>query len=938
MLAAAGHAGHVGVLEPLVHEAGDLTWESVLEEEESHLKARRHFCSAVDDGDCLPLSVAFSGGGVRAAAFQAGILWRLAESGLLQHVDYFCGVSGGGYITSAFASHVLQAGSPGKDDEMCAWYRDLVAKTLVRFQDNVGYLVRDPCWPSSRVFPGSGWCPRACDGLLLLLVTAYTILIRPTTTFFLGVVPVVEAAELFFGLAMRHSFCSVKVSSALDLIGLWAPTFVRVPSGGLGFWKFGHGLGLGGEFSPWDLCWAGLGVGYAAVFFLWCLKSVIPFKCPYLQEGRQTVPYLCVSSALAALARLVLLAMMFLTLVAAVLSAQLWEWSGHASLLQEKKRLCHQWVIGDGRNFPGNWSCTDFYPSSPWNGGDINARFAPSPTHISNSQGGTMAGSLTWAALSLWLLGVGASLVLAPFFPGLLTLVVFNAGPAIGAMLTGQFIQFRVFGALTGQCYWGSKVCWIKYDWLTRVFWFSYVLLFLVIPLYHMLHKPMHWYYSRSLRQAFFANGKDFTMGEMRENVYCPLFLHTATANDLRLPGDTSGFSEVFFTALHMGGERSGYIHMPHHQTLAKTVALGGAATDAQVLGKLDTVKWRMLLQALNLRMGDHLPFDVASDSCLERLLRRRLPARVAWEVATRLPSTALLMSGYALLFWAHLNSYGTPDPSCRAAKMCFLSGVAVVIALFVISFFGFSVACKNLTIAPGIRDIQMSSRFYHSALDRPAMLYLTDGGLQDCTGLVQLMHRKCKLIFLVIAFDDANDQLGQLRDAMNIATTAKLGCFYDPVEPERDVRITLDALPRSTETYMRLGIRYGWEVGLGGARYGELFIVKNRLPKEGWPWFDRSIPPFLSEDEVRGRASASLVDERWRRLLQTDLGGCCCNCCHFNFCNVAPSFPHISTGIQCLTPQQFNALCRLGHAVSREVAEAIQIRANPTSCGSRTV
>ena len=44
------------------------------------------------------LALAFSGGGIRSATFNLGILQALSEFGLLKHVDYLSTVSGGGYV------------------------------------------------------------------------------------------------------------------------------------------------------------------------------------------------------------------------------------------------------------------------------------------------------------------------------------------------------------------------------------------------------------------------------------------------------------------------------------------------------------------------------------------------------------------------------------------------------------------------------------------------------------------------------------------------------------------------------------------------------------------------------------------------------------------------------------------------------------------------
>src|SRR4051794_14494225 len=46
------------------------------------------------------LGICFSGGGIRSATFNLGVLQGLAEIGLLPFIDYLSTVSGGGYIGS----------------------------------------------------------------------------------------------------------------------------------------------------------------------------------------------------------------------------------------------------------------------------------------------------------------------------------------------------------------------------------------------------------------------------------------------------------------------------------------------------------------------------------------------------------------------------------------------------------------------------------------------------------------------------------------------------------------------------------------------------------------------------------------------------------------------------------------------------------------------
>ncbi len=74
------------------------------------------------------LGLAFSGGGIRSATFNLGVLQALSKHGILKYVDYLSTVSGGGYIGSCLSSLLSQksAGTewqrfpfrfaPGEDD------------------------------------------------------------------------------------------------------------------------------------------------------------------------------------------------------------------------------------------------------------------------------------------------------------------------------------------------------------------------------------------------------------------------------------------------------------------------------------------------------------------------------------------------------------------------------------------------------------------------------------------------------------------------------------------------------------------------------------------------------------------------------------------------------------------------------------------------------
>lgn len=63
------------------------------------------------------VGLAFSGGGIRSATFNLGVLQGLAKYRLLRKFDYFSTVSGGGYIGSWLEAWIFRAGQPKERDE-----------------------------------------------------------------------------------------------------------------------------------------------------------------------------------------------------------------------------------------------------------------------------------------------------------------------------------------------------------------------------------------------------------------------------------------------------------------------------------------------------------------------------------------------------------------------------------------------------------------------------------------------------------------------------------------------------------------------------------------------------------------------------------------------------------------------------------------------------
>jgi Patatin-like phospholipase len=83
------------------------TFEGVLEHElNTVIRPERPPQSAHPD-DLIGL--AFSGGGIRSATFNLGVLQALSDAKLLNKIDYLSTVSGGGYVGSFFSSMLLRA-------------------------------------------------------------------------------------------------------------------------------------------------------------------------------------------------------------------------------------------------------------------------------------------------------------------------------------------------------------------------------------------------------------------------------------------------------------------------------------------------------------------------------------------------------------------------------------------------------------------------------------------------------------------------------------------------------------------------------------------------------------------------------------------------------------------------------------------------------------
>lgn len=104
-------SGKTDKTEPTESQEDALSFEQIFQEELNAIHCRRSGQHRTDDDtndtkitkdpwSMNLLGLAFSGGGIRSATFNLGIIQALAQLKLLHHVDYLSTVSGGGYIGS----------------------------------------------------------------------------------------------------------------------------------------------------------------------------------------------------------------------------------------------------------------------------------------------------------------------------------------------------------------------------------------------------------------------------------------------------------------------------------------------------------------------------------------------------------------------------------------------------------------------------------------------------------------------------------------------------------------------------------------------------------------------------------------------------------------------------------------------------------------------
>jgi len=355
-------------------------------------------------------------------------------------------------------------------------------------------------------------------------------------------------------------------------------------------------------------------------------------------------------------------------------------------------------------------------------------------------------------------------------------------------------------------------------------------------------------------------------------------------------------------------------------RSLSRSVALSGAAIDAFIVGKKNQRKYRFWMEFLSLNMGDFMIFNHIRHKWVSVQLETGWALDTA-QFVLLLPTILCQELIYGLMLFSfvlHFNYH-----ACEAAShMSWVAGSfggLIVIG----SFFGFLPHFDLLLNSVVLRGIHQLLQFYHQATHPPTAVHVTDGGLLDNTGVMQLFRRRIQRILLAYGGNDPKEQFKYIQKLVVALATEHIGSLHDPIDPRRDLNETFHKFRSDKQaTYLHLKVKYGWCDDGCDQPSSDLFIVMCRLTPAAR---DMKVKPLMTESTILGEESDDeLSDDGESAILQRKLGGCCCDCCHVIGCNCGRKFPNPLTMNQFLTPQLFNSLCRLGHDISGPAIEAI--------------
>jgi len=818
-------------------------------------------------------------------------LWRLAQAGLLKEVDTISNVSGGGICAFAFVTEVLRSekqllrdpSQPSSSNADDTFFLEVVRRMALRMQQRCGYFVSWSRHPNSR------WASLR-SGLMdcLRFATVITGIFTLNPAFLILIAAMLaNLVDSSVGPFLRHTWCQGKSA-----------------------WQ--HRFGLHGLYAALHVQAFGTNIIGMAVTMVLC------YSLAHTLLRRNGTPWLIAT-------RLAAFCLRGLLLTAAyVLCIQL-AWTLQFFVYKELDRGSHGFPAFPERH-PLNYTCS-------------RCLGLPIPV-VMNTSNSTDPDPMPESHIRD--LMVSAAGVVG-FFLLLLLLGVKEAAPLL--MLTwplalctaiAVILRWRFFGVLDGHAL-VSTVDYTPDTW--RYFHLGVTITLAVFaPVYHYLRRFVHRYYRFCLRRSFFPEGREAPVGECTASQTAPYWIAGCIQSDYQLNCDEEWYSMFAITPLFTGSERTGFIRTAAEAKMSKILAMSGAGLDGLILTQynrsVSRFIFRFLLSSLNLGMGDWSKFAAKEGP------HWLLSEVVGWWLVLGL----LLLS----------NSI-TPQVTCSAeifppAVIDRVVGYLGAFA-FLVSFFTFT-PLRFMLRSPTLRLFHQVFAVPNISNGEapPDYVYLSDGGLIEDSGIVELLRRRQRLILATDTGDDPSVKLSDLRNAIQLATDLRLCTFFDPEEPRRGIEWLLQSYAASDvykHPHLHLGVLYGWpevDVRVSGSPHGvtngpqevgHIFLIRMRRVRD--PPDHVSIQPVLTAESfsrVPGSPPDRLVTETTELLTaggghgrgsRSNLGACCCDCCHFYFRWLGGSFPDLPTGNQFFTPTLFANFCRYGFELSEAVVAELR-------------
>jgi len=895
--------------------------------------------------------LALSGGGTRAAAFHCGVFWSLASAGLMKDVEHLCAVSGGGYTAASYITHICASEFPAvaSSQELHAWYSQVVARFILRMQNNINYLVDvtpDRCCRRPRedleAEAGSSGCPRWLDLPLFIGALIGSMTASPLLLLLQALWPGVLLIELLHGAMLRDIWCNPTVAPSKNQ-----------------------------ELIDWFFAGLGCVAALAGSALLLGAISMVGVREP--TEDRHQC-YLWLRSSRHVFERVALCSIVYAMVVPSILFMQTSSWGSAAdgsTVGMAARAMCEAYASG-----PMECSDCHFWTGTPWQ---------VATTAVSSAEGvgaprprgrdllsalGYMLATIPFSGLAL--AGVGAWLWRSTLLKWLVTL----AGPCGFLLLLVHVSRWAVFGPLTSQSLF-PMTSWSQFSasYVIAWIWICGIGAMLTLPVYDAAQKLAHLYYRRSLKRAFFCGGQDISVSTIVSNPYCPNLLFGACLHDFRKPWEAPNYSDFTISSLFMGCGRTGFYGTPREASLARLMTVAGAATDATFLLQADVFAIRFFIAVVALRLGDFLRMQPVNRRVLrlegrilssfdggraqgfmtQRLVANSMTRDSHWisswlqGLLDRLPAACFFMTAQCLVVLA--ATVGKQNPAtnadaCLAYRWLLVFAYLLVAVIIILSFFAYARPLQCLTRSPMVQQLLLVCMHRYKAMHPPPYLYISDGGLIEVLGILPLLRRRLTRIVVSDAAEDPELSMRCLRDTFTYCRKEGLCSFYDFSDPRRDMEFVLRDFRDGQSAHLHLGIRYEPGSRSSAVVHGDLFYVRMRLPPED----SAPVRPLLTQEEllckpdsaalprlpgVNGRVSvqgsgSSACDDP-QQPLRRDLSGACLPVAECGGTCAGRRFPNFGVSNQFLTPVHFANLCGLGAELSWPLMELLQ------RCGSNS-